>query len=612
VSITLVGTDSGQESNNQVDINLTLPAHQADDFGIIFFRCDEAASSPVLALTAGWTEHVQENITSGRDSVESIWYRKFTSSSETDPVCSISGANEEHSALLYVLRGVDPTLAFDVTMTKNNGVNDSTPVNPAITPVNDNGALLLFHGQTHAEISAQGLPTTPASLVAGPNEIGSNRNAFSCYLLDYGTAATITPTAWTHTNSANTGEWRVYTIALRAATAADITIEVPSGSLGFTGQAPTAEIEHIRQVPVASISMTGVAPTISIVAGDLIRAPPVGALSIAGAAPSAEIEHNAQVPVGSLSFTGAAPTAVEATNADLTASPPRGTVEMDGYAPTLVYSWTVKPETGAIGFTGRTVVRPLGLSFQGQIPTTVVTGGGLQPGTGALSFQGQVPTINKWIPNPSGSLSFSSDAPNAFLTGGPGRPQPLAGALSFQGTDAEFRNSGDMRLTFVGQVPLARLWPHVSVGSLSIQGQIPAIINTSPTAMIVSPDVGILGFSGQVPYLQQHVALPVGSLSFTGYAPSAVLVDPAHTAGMDQGNIAFIGYAPTPVMPGQILPGTVSLAFSGQVPTISNRAKWIPIADARVVIWSDVSASANIWIEVTDAAGSWTDIKDAE
>ena len=115
MAITFVGSDLNQTNSGTANLALTLPTHQADDFGIIYGRADEQGTVPVLgiAVATGWTELRNDNPTSGRDRVEYIWYKKFTSSSETNPEMT-TDTDQERSVSVHVFRGVDTTTQFDV------------------------------------------------------------------------------------------------------------------------------------------------------------------------------------------------------------------------------------------------------------------------------------------------------------------------------------------------------------------------------------------------------------------------------------------------------------------------------------------------------------------
>ena len=218
--VTFVGSDADQEGDNTNSITSTLPAHQADDFCLAYGRADEAGTVPVLAIsTGGWTLLDNRNPTTGRDRVEYVWYRRFTSGSETDPVMTIDFA-EGHSFSTHVFRGVDTVQAFD---SKNifffvDASNNSLPTNPPIDTLTANACVLLYHGATHDDISVAGAPT---GYTIGSNIIGStndHRGQCTAYDLDVGALGTETPGVWTHTASpTTTAEYSVYTIALRNA-----------------------------------------------------------------------------------------------------------------------------------------------------------------------------------------------------------------------------------------------------------------------------------------------------------------------------------------------------------------------------------------------------------
>lgn len=217
--VSFVGSDSGQV-NGGTNISLTLPSHQSDDVGIIFCVADETGTVPDWSVTVatGWTRLRQDNPTTGRDRVCAIFYKRFTSGSETNPTatCSIS---EEISASVHVFRDVDTVDLFDVAEEYNFGQNDTTPINPPISTATDNACLVLFHAATHDDITVAGLPATPSGLALGETVLGGtndHRHQFTSYLTDAGSAGTTTPTAWTHTSSpTGTAEWTVYTLALR-------------------------------------------------------------------------------------------------------------------------------------------------------------------------------------------------------------------------------------------------------------------------------------------------------------------------------------------------------------------------------------------------------------
>lgn len=216
MAITFVGSDSDQAGKNQNDLTCAV-THQVDDFGLVYGRADEQSSVPVLSMSAGWTLLDNQNPTSGRDRVEYVWYRKFTSNGTSVNTMS-TNVSEEHSMSMHIFRGVDTTTPFDASFIFNSGSNNTTPTNSAITTVTDAATVILLHGATHDDITVAGAPT---GYTLGEAVVGSTmdfRIQITAYDLDAGTAGTKTPTAWTHTSSpTSTAEWSVYTLALRPA-----------------------------------------------------------------------------------------------------------------------------------------------------------------------------------------------------------------------------------------------------------------------------------------------------------------------------------------------------------------------------------------------------------
>lgn len=236
MTITFVGSDSAEAGSGTADMTLTLPSHQADDFAIAYGRSDDDV--PVLAIsTAGWTELDQRSPTSDRDRSEAVFFRRFTSGSETNPTMTID-TSQEHSFSVHVFRGVDTTTAFDATpnFQFTEGTNDTTPTNPAITSATDDACLILLHGATHDDISVAGAPSTPAGMTIGETVLGTandHRGQITAYLLDAGTAGTITPTAWTHTsNPTSVSDFSLYSLLLRAAVAGGGISGVGSSTFG--------------------------------------------------------------------------------------------------------------------------------------------------------------------------------------------------------------------------------------------------------------------------------------------------------------------------------------------------------------------------------------------
>jgi len=224
--ISYVGGDINESSSFTVpeSLSLTLPTHQADDFGIIYAFADAGSTVPVLSVVtaSGWTTLVDnEEHTPGRDRVNFVAYKKFTSSSETNPSVQIATISEEMQCAVLVFRGVDPTNPFDVTYTSNSGADNETPTPQPITTESPNCAIVLLNGQNDNDHNAAG---APAGYTLGPSDMRSNltnRNIATAYNLDAGAAGLKSPGAWTHdADGVNTSDYSNYTIALALETVA--------------------------------------------------------------------------------------------------------------------------------------------------------------------------------------------------------------------------------------------------------------------------------------------------------------------------------------------------------------------------------------------------------
>lgn len=219
--ITFVGSNLVPVApTGQLSHSLTLPAHQAGDFAILYAHADNAGTLPVLSITVatGFTQLLQDSVISGRDSVEAIWYKRLISSGETNPSLTTT-VDTSRSMSCHLYRGVNAVTPFDVPYTSSNGENNANPANPPITPVTDRGALLLFLGLTHNDVTTPGIPSTPTGFVAGQTHTGvSMRGQQTAYKLDYGVAGLITPGVWNNTTIVTVNaEFRCYTLALRPA-----------------------------------------------------------------------------------------------------------------------------------------------------------------------------------------------------------------------------------------------------------------------------------------------------------------------------------------------------------------------------------------------------------
>lgn len=154
-------------------------------------RGDNLSGFPVIATT-------------GSDVSIHCFYRKLTSASDTD-ITLTKASTARMSGVMHLWRGLDTTDPFDADAETDLFVNASyISTSPAITPVTDNGGLILvahYPGPaTGFYVTTFGAPATPSGLTQGasfiPNDGSDYQDITTAYDADYGTAAIITPTKW--------------------------------------------------------------------------------------------------------------------------------------------------------------------------------------------------------------------------------------------------------------------------------------------------------------------------------------------------------------------------------------------------------------------------------
>lgn len=216
--ISFVGGVAG-ESIDGSNLTAVLPAHIANDFALASLHGDLDTSVFALTVAAGWSQLFQVAHTTGRGRKSALFYKKFTSNSETNPVFT-DDVSQEYSFNMLIFRGVHLTTPFDATFTQNNAVNSILPNAPAITTTTANAALVSFHGSTHDRITTAG---APAGMTLGPQQIlgaaNDHRQNLSAYVLDAGAAGAKLGTPWTHNAGVDDAlpDYSVHTIALRKA-----------------------------------------------------------------------------------------------------------------------------------------------------------------------------------------------------------------------------------------------------------------------------------------------------------------------------------------------------------------------------------------------------------
>lgn len=322
-----------------------------------------------------------------------------------------------------------------------------------------------------------------------------------------------------------------------------ITVAVPSGGLVLTGYVPTVarEDNHVRAPPAGALALTGHAPSLDRTENWIVQ-PPAGSLSLAGYEPAVAAGDSrvAQPPAGALTLAGHVP--VLDLTENLSTAPAAGELTLAGYVPTVTTTsgsnTTVEVPAGSLTITGYPNYNygGPGLRLIGYEPTVLIEPADVSetvtPGAGSLALTGYEPTV--LVPGAvapdAGSLAITGHAPAAVL-GGDIVVQPPAGSLTITGEQADFWNSGDMRLIITGHAPTVVTTTDQLVlpdaGSLVLAGYQPTVIIQGPDAIVVAPEAGSLVLAGHAPTIDRtdsHVVRPdAGSLVIRGRIPTIVL-----------------------------------------------------------------------------------------
>lgn len=377
-------------------------------------------------------------------------------------------------------------------------------------------------------------------------------------------------------------------------------IEVPSGSLSVSSEAPSVLVSVSVQPDGAVLVLTGLQP-VTVQGDHQIRAPPAGSIALTGLQPTALAGESKTVQpgVGGLSFTNYAPS--------------RGTgLKIEGYAPAVLFDGGVEPDAGSIALTGL------------QPTLSATDHKTAEPDAGSVALTGLQPTASQsanLVTEPDiGGLGLSGHAPEA--PHGPGlrliglaptisidavdgnvTAQPGAGSLSLTTYAPSMVNSGDTEivaepgvgsLTITGEAPALEIyitgaesslyfqgyaptvsvtglhWVSPGVGSLSLTGLQP--FAQSGDSKFSQPDSGSLSLTGNAPSLaitENHVSQPgAGSYALTGIAPSTLIEDQSVTVTPDAGSVSLTGYSPvTSITTDHVVqPGAGALRITGYAP----------------------------------------------
>lgn len=226
MAVTHVGSDQNDRTTGTTALSLTLPTHQTDDLGIICMYNDQDLGVHSITVASGWT-NLADNLTSlGRDMHTSVWYKFFTSASETNPSCN-STANEELSCVVHVFRGVDTVYDIKYSYINDDNLQD-TPTGETVTPADvtsdfDNAGAVQFLCMSHDDVVTA---NTPTGYTLGETIVGGTkdyRQITAAYDLDVGTAGAKSYVKFIHDLNNQVCEYHMYHIILEEAQPIHIT-----------------------------------------------------------------------------------------------------------------------------------------------------------------------------------------------------------------------------------------------------------------------------------------------------------------------------------------------------------------------------------------------------
>jgi len=232
----------------------------------------------------------------------------------------------------------------------------------------------------------------------------------------------------------------------------------------------------------------------------------------------------------------------------------------------------ITPPVGSLTLSSSAPIRAYGLQLTGY---AVTIGNATYPGTGSLTFSSAAPLNAGTVQPLVGSLALASST--ATL----GDPALGTAVASLSVTDAEFINSGDMRLIITGYAPQlvggsSGITVEPGSGSLGLSEASPSrayglqLVGGQVTlAEALNPATDTLSLVGRG--IQIDVASPLspapprGQLNISSAAITNILVN--NVADVPTGSVSITGRSATTKT--DIAQGIVQLRLTGAAPTVS-------------------------------------------
>lgn len=234
MAITFIGSATGYGTSSVAQFDITLPVCLEGDIVIVATGAGTAATSDLKEMgvvTSGYAEvadlYVEGAVT--RDSNLSVSWKRMGETPDTVVTCvSLQGFGGAYTnGVAYVLRGVDPSTALDVSVTTASGTDTHAPDAPAITPATE-GAFLVVCGHSVAYDASVTAPAgytdqanaTDASTLGGTLVVASKA---------WGGGGEEDPAAWTDWSTGSSYKaWTAVTLAFRPEVPLGLFVEIPA------------------------------------------------------------------------------------------------------------------------------------------------------------------------------------------------------------------------------------------------------------------------------------------------------------------------------------------------------------------------------------------------
>lgn len=247
------------------------------DVVVITVHKDQAsAGGSFSAVGTGWTKEAENLWSSGGRNHGAAVFRKVLTSVAGEPASwqFTSSVSDDWTIEAVAYSGVDNTTPIDAAIVGNAGVDNANPVPPAITLVTGGSMVVTMHASTQLAPSIVQGP--PAGFTLATGVMGAGNSFVQMADRIEGTPGAKTYTAWQNTSGDASGEWIVWTLALRSAAGAPkVLTPTPVAVYALAPTFDPAELD-LAPSPVAA-SLSAVAPHLELTPPIVLTPTPVAA-----------------------------------------------------------------------------------------------------------------------------------------------------------------------------------------------------------------------------------------------------------------------------------------------------------------------------------------------